>query len=154
MAVLVVRRAHTGDEVARREIMEAATRELRGTYGPRERGSQCGVAPSGVLVALKELTLVGTAEYVLGDDHVYVQGVAVHPSYRCSGVCRALLLKAEEIAKAEKRATLAICAIEETGNVKIFEKLGFNVVGRKIAPNHVSPSGGPVTQVVMEQKIA
>lgn len=154
MAELVVREVHEGEEMARREIVVTVTRELRGTYRPRENRVLCGGAPSGVLVALKENAVVGTAEYIRQDYHIYVQGVAVHPEYRVRGVCRALLHGVEEIAKAERFRALALSAIEETGNVEIFKNLGFKVVSRAIAPNHVSPSGGPVTQVDMERKIA
>lgn len=151
---LVVRNIHEGEDEVRREIVQAATKELRRTYGPRENGEHCGGAPSGVLVALRGSTVIGTAEYMLREDHIYVQGIAVHPKYREMGVCRALLCKAEEMAKKEKLIALALCAIEETGNVQIFERLGFNVKRRVTAPNHVSPEGYQVTQVDMERRIA
>lgn len=150
----VVREVHKTEEAARREIVATATQELRRTYRPRENGGQCGGGPSGVLVALKGSMLVGTAEYIQKEDHVYIQGVAVHPEYRSQGVCRALVRAAEEIAKDNKLAALVLCAIEETGNVGIFKKLGFNVTNRAVAPNHVNPKGGPVIQVDMERKIA
>jgi GNAT superfamily N-acetyltransferase len=153
MAELFVRDALEADGAARREILEVATGELRGTYRPRECGSKCGGAPSGVLVALLGEAVVGTAEYVIKDDHVYVQGVAVHPNHRRSGACRALLAEAEKIARTNGLGALALCAIEETGNARIFEKMGFGMVSRSIAKNHVSPSGGPVTQVEMERKV-
>jgi hypothetical protein len=65
-----------------------------------------------------------------------------------------LLQKAEEIAIKEGVAALSLCVIEETGNVRIFEKLGFKVTNRTVARNHVSPEGGPVTQADMERNIA
>jgi N-acetylglutamate synthase-like GNAT family acetyltransferase len=154
MAELIVREAYEGDEAALRKIVEAATRELRRTYRPRDSRPPCGGAPSGVLVAVEENVVVGTAEYIRKQDQIYVQGIAVHPEYRSRGVCRALVNSVEEIAKAEKLRALALCAIEETGNAEIFKNLGFDVVRRAIAPNHVSPLGGPVTQLDMERKIA
>ena len=99
MANLVVREVCEREEAVRREIVQAATEELRRTYRPTESGNQCGGAPSGVLVALKGNMLVGTAEYVLMEAHVYVRGVAVHPKHRGHGICRALVGKAEEIAR-------------------------------------------------------
>lgn len=154
MAELVVREVCEGEEAARREIVDAATRRLRSTYRPRENRGSCGGVPSAVLVALKGNKVVGTAEYIRKEHHVYVQGIAVHPEYRVSGVCRSLLRRIEEIANVEKFQVLALCAIEETGNVEIFKKFGFKVVCRGTAPNHISPSGGPVTQVDMEKEIA
>lgn len=154
MAEFVVRDIHEGEEGARCEIVASATRELRKTYWPGENAGQYGGERSGVLVAVKCDMLVGTAEYVRKYNHLYIQAVAVRPEYRSRGICRALVDAAEEIAKEEQLAALALCAIEETGNVEIFEKLGFNVTSRAVAPNHVSLGGGPVTQVDMERKIS
>ncbi|MFD2111221.1 GNAT family N-acetyltransferase [Thiorhodococcus fuscus] len=138
---------------ARLELLEAATQDLRRTYQPRASGGRCAVEATGVLVALNGSALVGTAEYIQKEHHVYLQGIAVHSRYRGQGVCRALVLAAGEIAKRNGLPTLVLCAIEETGNVAIFEKLGFEISSRAIAQNHVSPSGGPVTQVEMEWKL-
>ncbi|MES9905130.1 MAG: GNAT family N-acetyltransferase [Sedimenticola sp.] len=149
-----VREVRESEEAARREIVKAATRELRKTYGPRTTGSQCDRAPNEVLVALIGSMLVGTSEYIRKDDHIYVQGVAVHPEYQGIGVCRALLCKAEEIAMKDNLQTLALCAIEETGNVQIFEKLGFKVISRAVSTNYISPEGCPVAQVEMERNFA
>lgn len=97
---------------------------------------------------------VGTAEYVRKDDHLYIQGVAVHPEYRKQGVCRALVRAVELTARDDKLTALARCAIEETGNVGVFQSLGFTVTNRTVARDHVNPEGGPVIQVDMKRKIA
>ncbi len=152
--MVVVRDVREHDETARCEIVDAATRELRNTYRPRENNGSCGGVPSAVLVALSDNKVVGTAEYIRKERHIYVQGVAVHPEYRGRGICRALLHHIEEIAKAEGVRVLALCAIEETGNVEIFNNLGFKAINRITAPNHISPIGAPVTQVDMEKEIA
>lgn len=154
MIDFIVRQVHKTEEAARLEIVKAATQELRRTYRPRGNGGERGSSPSGVLVALKENMLVGTAEYVRKDDHLYIQGVAVHPEYRNQGVCRALVRAAERIGKDDKLTALALRAIEETGNVGVFKSLGFTVTNRTVAPDHVNAKGGPVIQVDMERKIA
>lgn len=154
MTEFIVREARESEEAARRVIVDAATLELRRTYRPRENENKCGDEPNDVLVALKESVLVGTAEYIRRQDHIYIQGIAVHPEYRAQGVCRALVLAARRIAKQNNLAALTLCAIEETGNVEIFERLGFKITSHAAALNHVNPEGGTVTQVEMEQKIA
>lgn len=150
---LVVRHIHETEEATRRDIVETVTRELRRTYRPRESRGQCGVRPSAVLVVLKDGALVGTAEYVQKDNRIYIQGIAVHPEYRKQGVCRALVRAAEEIAKDNKLTALVLCAIEETGNVGIFKKLGFEVTSRAVASDYIDPEDGPVIQVNMERKV-
>lgn len=154
MAEFSVRKMYQGQDAGRREIVDAATRELRRTYGPRNDNDQCGVLSSETLVAVHGNLVIGTADYVHKGDCLYVQGLAVHPEYRRHGVCRALISAAEAIAKKEKLAALALCAIEETGNVLVFKKLGFEITSRAIAPNHVSPAGRAVIQVEMERRNA
>jgi N-acetylglutamate synthase-like GNAT family acetyltransferase len=154
MKELLIREVREGDDAARREIIEAATAELRNTYRPDGNAVRCTGTPVDVLVALKNNIVVGTTEYIRKDRQLYVQGVAVHPDYRSRGVCRALLLSIEEIAKAKKLAAVALCVIEETGNAEIFKNLGFKVTNRAIAQNYVSRSGGRVTQLRMERYVA
>lgn len=96
---------------------------------------------------------MGTAEYMIADDHVYVQGVCVHPQYRGHGVCRSLILAVAEIARTVDLKAIAIHVIEETGNVAIFERLGFKVTSRAVAPDCVGPAESPVTLVKMERGI-
>lgn len=98
--------------------------------------------------------MLGTAEYVLRDDHLYVQGLAVHPNCRGQGVGRALICVAEEIARKTNRDMVALRVIEETGNVAIFERWGFKVSSRAISAGYVSPSGNAVTHAEMERTIA
>lgn len=97
---------------------------------------------------------MGTAEYVIKDDHVYVQGVAVRSSCRRKGICRSLLAAAGELARKSNLRAVKLHVIEETGNVVIFEKLGFRVANRAVAPDYVGASGGVVTRVKMERQLA
>jgi hypothetical protein len=44
---------------------------------------------------------------------------------------------------------LVVRIIEETGNVEVFRRLGFEVTDRAVSIGYVSPDGGPVVQVEM-----
>lgn len=149
----IVRQAHAGDRAGRLSIMAAATQELRRTYYPKETGKGCISTPAGALVALERGRVVGTVEYVLECDHVYLQGIAVHPKYRRRGICRSLLAAANALARENGLNTVVLYVIEETGNVTIFERLGFNITRRVPAVGYVSPTGAPVTRVEMERRI-
>lgn len=151
---LVIREARLDDQVAVQAIMEAATRELRQIYRPRAQHSARRAPVANTLVALERNAIVGMAEYVIKDDHVYVQGVAVHPSCRRKGICRSLLAAAAELARRRNLRAVKLHVIEETGNVAIFKKQGFTVASRAVAPDHVSASGGVVTRVEMEMLMA
>lgn len=150
-AELVIRGAREADRESRQAIVEAATRELRQVYRLRERRGGSHAPPTGTLVALSAGVLVGTAEYVIGDDELYIQGVAVHPRHRAGGVCRALLRELEMLAQKYRIAVLSLRVIEETGNTAIFERFGFKVTRRAVSSSYVGPDGGAVTQVEMER---
>lgn len=150
---VVVKEAQKGDRLAVRAIIEAATRELRQIYRLRGQRPRYRV-PASILVALDRNTIVGTAEYVIKNDHVYVQGVAVRSSCRRKGICRSLLAAAGELARKSNLRAVKLHVIEETGNVVIFEKLGFKVANRAVATDYVGASGGIVTRVEMERQLA
>jgi len=98
--------------------------------------------------------VLGTAEYVAKGENIYIQGVAVDPNYLRCGVCASLIEAIEAFARDAKFEKLTLCAIEETGNVAIFEKLGFRVRNRMISPSYESPRGGAVTEVEMEKVVS
>ena len=105
------------------------------------------------LVAVKQNTVMGTAEYVIKHDHIYLQGIAVHPDHRRQGICRCLVVATEALARKVKVDTLKLCVIQETGNIEIFKQLGFSIISHAISQGYVNPDGGVVTQVEMERKI-
>lgn len=154
MSDFVIDEFHAKHESSVSRIQDLATHELRTKYIPRKARENRKSSKGAVLVALKDDSVIGIAEYLQSDGFLYIQGIAVHPDHRGKGVCRSILHKAEEIATSRNLSGLSLCTIEETGNVEIFERLGFKVISRVIATNYVSPSGEPVIQVNMERKIA
>ena len=154
MSVFVIDGFNVGYENTLCRIQELATRELRTKYIPRKPRENSKTSKGAVLVALKDDLVVGVAEYFQNDDFLYIQGIAVHPDHRERGACRSILHRAEEIATLRHLSGLSLSTIKETGNVEIFERLGFKVVSCVIATDYVSPSGEPVIQVNMERRIA
>jgi|GEM_PF-3762456 len=60
--------------------------------------------------------LLGTTEYVIKNNSLYIRGIAVHPLHRDCGVCRSLVDKAIAVAREAGLKKLSLSAIEETGN--------------------------------------
>ena len=135
-------------------LVETATQQLRNIYHPCELGHHSQSLQTGKLVAVDGDTLVGTAEYIVRNTDLYIQGIAVHPKYRRQGVCRSLLTATEKLARVAKLEHLALSVIEETGNVMIFERLGFKIKQQALSSAYVSPRGDAVTQVDMTRRIA
>jgi ribosomal protein S18 acetylase RimI-like enzyme len=146
---LVIAQAGENDEAARQAILNAATQELRRIYRPLSHSSGCSSVPTAIFVAKENGVVLGTLACVIREDDVYVQELAVLPAHRRRGVCRALIHRAVEMAASAGLNTVALRVIEETGNVAIFRKLGFNVSKRSIAQGHIGADGASVTQAEM-----
>ena len=154
MAEYFIREAIDNDIIARKSIIESTTRELRKIYTPRGDVNLSKTLPTGTLVAMKQNTVLGTAEYVIKETNVYLQGIAVHPNHHKQGICRSLIVAAEEIARKAKLNSITVSVIEETGNVAIFKKIGFSIISRAVAQAYINPVGGGVTLVEMERKFS
>lgn len=105
------------------------------------------------LVAWQDGRVVGIVECIALANEVYVQGLAVHPDYRRQGVAKALLRHVVAAAQREGKRTLRLSTIKETGNVPVFERLGFAVVRATIAEHFEGVPAGPVTQVDMVREL-
>jgi len=153
MPNLEIRAVIESDQYARSEIIQSATEELRRIYRPRKKNIASQQSTSRAVVAIEGDRVLGTAEYIQRCNQIYVQGIAVHSEYRKNGVCRSLISAIENIARKAQLQSLALCTIEDTGNVKIFEKLGFEATNRKTSKDYVCPKGNTVVEVEMECKI-
>jgi len=149
MSEFVIRQARASDQAARQALVDTATQELRQIYQPRSTTAARAEA-TGTLVALEGGKLLGTTEYVIKSDSLYIRGIAVHPQHRGRGVCRSLVEKTIALAREAGLKKVSLSAIEETGNESIFAKLGFRCQRRRKTERFISPEGGPVNQVDME----
>ncbi len=153
MTNFFVREACDDDAMVLRRLIDTATQQLRCIYRPRKKKDTQQTMPAITLVAVDDEIVVATAEYVVQDDRLYIQGIAVHPNHRQRGFCRSLLAAVEQLAIDAELCAVVLCVIEETGNVGIFEKMGFMVMSHTTSVDYMSPTGGPVTQVEMGRKL-
>ena len=96
-------------------------------------------------------TVIGVAEYITQEVDLYVQGVAVLPTHRRRGVARTLLGHITTLAIDFGLPALSVVTIKETGNLEIFESLGFIVVEERTSDRFVGIQGQPVTEVVLRR---
>lgn len=105
------------------------------------------------LVALDGDEIVGTVEYeVLPGDRLHLINLGVREDQRKRGVARHIVEAAARIAKAADAHLLSLYTIRETGNVQVFERLGFIVVREGAALDYVSEQ--PLNEVYMERALA
>ena len=147
---IVVRHAREGDERGIAAVSEAGVAALRRIYRPTPdaiaRYRKMPALPR--LVALVDNTIVGTVEYSLGDELLHLMGLYVAPSHRRTGVARALI---DELSRIAGNRPVTLDTIRQTGNVPIFERLGFAVLHEAPAENVESVSGEPLIDVLLER---
>ncbi len=105
------------------------------------------------LVALDDGEVVGTVQYWILEDRLHLVGLAVRPGRHRQGIGRALLERVREIAAEKKLGRLSLFTVEQTGNVPIFQRLGFSISEKKAAKDTISVSGEPLTDVYMEKAV-
>jgi predicted N-acetyltransferase YhbS len=141
-----VRDATDADAAAVADIARHATAQLRQVYRPTEQAIQQKQQMSHNLrqiVACADQQIVGTVQVAQEDGRLHLIGLAVDPEWRRRGVARALI---DWIAQHAPR--LSLYTIVETGNVPIFEQLGFRVI-RTVPAEHIEPSG--LSEAYMER---
>ena len=147
-----VREATEADNGAVEEVCRLATEDLRRVYRPAPPLSERGVSkPTSRLVAEIGGTIVGTVRYCLDSDRLHIIGLMVSPCHRRRGVARRLVESLAEIGRANWAGRLSLFTVKESGNVPVFERLGFRVVRETAAADLESVSGEPLTEAYMER---
>ncbi len=144
------------DDVA--EVVALATEELRSVYR-RATNVDSSVMPKteqhvASLVAVERELIVGVVEYCRKADSLYVRGLAVHPQMRRLGIGKALVREVEAIAAQEGKPMVTLSMIKETGNLTIFERLGYYVINEAAATGFEGVDGHPVTKVELVRMLA
>ena len=151
---ILVRALTIDDKTGIQEVANSSLKDLRKIYRPEPETivhSLNPLAERSRLVALIDGQIIGTTEYVLKSPCVHVIGLGVLPEFRHRGVARHLLQHMEHIARQHSFSKLSLCTVCQTGNVPIFERLGFTVI--KLYPDQRSESvtGEPLTEAYMEK---
>jgi ribosomal protein S18 acetylase RimI-like enzyme len=149
--VIVVHAATENDISAARRLAEQVFAELRRFYLPKLTAS---VADSANCVVAETVgRVVGTVLFASESDRLHLWGLAVDPGCRRKGVARALLANLGDTAMAAGLRALSLHTIQQTGNVAVFERLGFHVIRNEPATWALSPSGESLIEVLMEKSV-
>ena len=106
------------------------------------------------LVALADERVVGVVEYWKDGDRLAFLGLSVHPDFRRRGVARALVRNLERIGSDSGCLTLGLHTVRQTGNVGIFERLGFRVESEARTSLFESDAFSELAEVAMTKRIA
>jgi len=152
-----VRLARPEDENALQRVGEEAFAAVRRLYrpGPAALENLSKIAPVlERLVADDNGQVVGTVRYGTFNDCLRVIGLGVVPQFQRRGIARALVEELARLAKEKGCRALALYTITKTGNVPVFERLGFHVVSECPDEYFVSADGEPLTEAYMERSVA
>ncbi|MCH8543366.1 MAG: GNAT family N-acetyltransferase [Alcanivorax sp.] len=150
-----VRDARSDDHAALQALRQEVTNALRRIYLPKEEvsGLRRVMPRFDTLVAIVDGELIGTLEYTLAHEAVYLQGLGVAEAWQGQGVARRLVDAAAALADRYPLPRLELCTIRETGNVQVFERLGFTVCDEAPSTQFVGAVGQPVSEVMMMKQL-
>ena len=151
-----VRNATPADEAAAVELSGQAFAELRAVYVPSPRLAEAARQQDrryARLVAEVDGAIVGTLAWAVEGERVHVRALAVVAAHRRRGVARALTERCAALARHRGLRAVSAYAIKETGNVALFERLGFAVVSEEVTATATTPAGEPVTEVYLERRV-
>ncbi len=149
-----VREFREDDAAAVRDIVAAATEELRRVYRHRIDAPPARCDDEGFRTLVASDTagrILGVIECRAEGPDLQVRGLAVHPEARQRGIARALLSHLDGEAGRFGLSSLTLKTIHETGNARIFDRLGFEVVGRAPSERYVGRDGATVTEVTLRR---
>ncbi|HAS6281742.1 GNAT family N-acetyltransferase [Vibrio vulnificus] len=136
------------------ELSERCFDELRQVYRPTE------VAVSNKNSAKSEWScfgfhvdevLVGVVEAKQVGSELQLSSLAVAPSFRQKGVARKLIDFV--VTQFKSINSVSVWCVEQTGNVAVFEALGFNVVQRFDSDFFILSDGSKAVEVQLKQKV-
>jgi len=134
-------------------IMQSATRELRAIYVPKPADKtelrEQSISAKRIVAVDNSGTVVGVAEFIIRTSEVYAQGIAVAASHRRHRVATALLSHIAALAAELSIPEIQVTTIKETGNVKIFKRMGFNMIEERTSERFLGLNEQPVTEVTL-----
>ena len=144
----MIRPMHDQEKVAVDDLVHRGFARLRDVYEPSGTPPPLP-GPVQTLVFAEAGRVHGTVSYYLDPPYVRLFRLAVDPQQRRAGVARALIEHLETQQARSRGFELALYTIVETGNVAIFEKLGFRVRRQVIASYATGSKGQPVHEAEM-----
>lgn len=105
------------------------------------------------LVACMSQTVVGTIQYNAENGILFLFGLSVHEDFRRQGIAREIMNHLFNFAKTQKLTTIRFNTMRITGNVEIFQKIGFVVTNEKTSVLCEGLNGEKIIDVQMEKRI-
>lgn len=154
--MITIRDSKPEDAQSVAEVEASATATLRQVYRPNQKAlsHKSKIARDLVrLVAECDGRIVGTTRYYVDGGAIRIVGLGVHAEFRHRGIARALVSAVADRAREQGLPCVVTRTVEETGNVPIFEALGFEVDSRCPDEYSESVTGAKLTDVSLMMRI-
>lgn len=147
-------RIATQSEFAEASAMSRiAFAEVRQIYTPIAPIPKTNPAAFTRIIARDAEKIVGTLQFEPRENALQIRGLAVHPEHRRLGIARQLIDFVAAEAKSRSLPALTLHTIKETGNVAIFERLGFVTVREEPDPTAKLVSGETPHDAFMQKNL-
>jgi GNAT superfamily N-acetyltransferase len=154
---ILIREALSRDADSATVVSVRAEGFLRTIYRPTEALTQAMRSSQTTrrqLVAICDDEVRGTVSFEQRGDCLHLQALAVDPDWQRRGVARALISHAKALADSRGIPLLSLYTVVETGNVTIFERLGFHVVSTRLATGLEPVAAPTLTEAYMQMPIS
>lgn len=125
----------TGGHELTHSIRDIGFSTIRQIYRPKKTAETVAAeTPSDThIIASVNGINAGTLTLDVNDFDLRIRGLTVLPNFRRLGVARAMVEAAAVYAIEHRCTSMKLFTIRETGNVEIFTRLGFTVIGVMLA---------------------
>jgi len=156
VVMIEIREASEEDQAGIAQVVAEATATLRRVYRPNAGALANRAAMKRSLVCLvaeMDGVIAGTVEYAIEDHVLRVINLGVRESFRRAGIARALVEALAAIARSSGVPSLRVHTVKETGNVPIFERMGFRVTAESEDTYSEGDGGTPLTDVQLRRDV-
>lgn len=155
---MIIREATREDKQSIEELSVLTNASLRKVYRPTRQAIQHKATRKKlrtVLVCKTDGKLTGSVDYEKREDTLHIIGLGVHPDYQRRGIARMFIDHLINLTRRLNLSKLSLYTVKQTGNVPIFEKLGFEVIKEEPTDKATTESvtGEDLIDVYMERKI-
>ena len=105
------------------------------------------------LVATLNQKVIGTIYYKAENSILQLYGLSIHEDFRRQGYAREIMNYLINFAKDQKLTAIRFNTMQITGNVQIFQHIGFSVINEKPSVLCEGLNGEPIVDVQMEKQI-
>jgi len=151
--MIEVREAEPGDRRETARIARRVNAAIQKVYQVQSSGSKQRFASTKhrQLVATVDGAIIGAAHIAHHGERTHLVGLFVDPDYHGCGVAGHLVEAVAQVARKRGAKRVTLRTVRETGNVHVFEQLGFEVIEEHETDTVQGAGGALLSETSMER---